>query len=405
MIQELLADADFVAKFASPQNTADAAATIDLPAAIKSAFATPILYPPIPESVFAGDTVAIVLQNELPQAKAVLNAIIDQLSGLNVAATDITVVITEKTAADFSIDPKTYRLPAETKDEQPPAIFPLEFGLHTISCQVHDGSNTAGLSYLAANRAGDPVYVNRLLVDADVVIPVAAASPGDVKRQTDCIYPDYGSDVTRQRFDEPDASFIDRQEEIELANEMLGSFFILQVVDGPGGTISEVLAGERRRTTDQARLATNERWEFQFDGAADVVLASIETDQDQQTWADVVEAIFTADRLLAGEGPIIVVSEINTKPNSKIRSALQAQFDDAGQAKKQSDQMIALAAIVAQRPVFLKSNLQQAVVEDLGLGHLATPEQVNRIAEPFAVGLLVRDAHKCQLTAIESESV
>ena len=38
--------------------------------------------------------------------------------------------------------------------------------------QIHDGEDDKKVSYLVANEAGDPVYLNRLLVDADVVLPL-----------------------------------------------------------------------------------------------------------------------------------------------------------------------------------------------------------------------------------------
>ena len=52
------------------------------------------------------------------------------------------------------------------------------------------------------------------------------------------------------------------------------------------------------------------------------------------------------------------------------------------------------------RSIFLKSCLAPSVVEDLGLAPLDSVQQVNRVAEAVSSGLVIRDAHKCQLPAV-----
>jgi len=153
-------------------------------------------------------------------------------------------------------------------------LFPLKFGFNTIQCQVHDPSNVAGLAYLAANEAGDPVYANRLLVESDVVIPVAAALPGDISRQIDCVYPCFSGVAAQERLGSSEISGLAKQLEIALANDTLGAFFVVEMV-----------------------------------------VASIESDGDRQTWDDIVEAVLLADRVATGDGPIVVLSEVKKKPN------------------------------------------------------------------------------------------
>ena len=137
------------------------------------------MYPAFTESVFAGDSVAIVLQDDLVGPREVLESLIAQFEESNVSPADISVVISEATARALGAQPADYQLPPETKDEQPPLMFPLKFGFNTIQCQVHDPSNVAGLAYLAANEAGDPVYANRLLVESDVCLLYTSPSPRD----------------------------------------------------------------------------------------------------------------------------------------------------------------------------------------------------------------------------------
>jgi len=103
-----------------------------------------------------------------------------------------------------------------------------------------------------------------------------------------------------------------------------------------------------------------------------------------------------ADRVTVGDGPIVVLTEVNKKPSRQIAKALQAQFED-GPTGKTTEELRALASVVESRSVFLQSRLAPSVVEDLGLAPLDSVKQVNRIAEAVNTGLVIRDAHKCQL--------
>lgn len=400
MIKEVLADDSIRSKFSMPQIDAEPAAAVELGESLAEALKSPIMYPPLAESVFAGDTVAIVVQDDLPEVRRMLDVMVAHLADLNVAAADVTIVMSERTADVLEIAPSVYRMPDETKDEQPPVQFEVDFGFNQINCQVHDADNDAGLAYLNANDDGDPVYVNRLLVDADVVIPIGFVEPGDDSRQSDCIYPSFSGAGAQERFSKTDITSLACRSEVALANDMLGSFFVIQLVGGPGGNVAGLFCGERTRTTKAARLAANDLWRFEFAGEAEVVLATIETDAKRQSWDDVAEAVLTASQLIKGEGPIVVLSKLSTKPNKKMRRALQSQFED-GPERKSSVKLRALAGVVAERSVFLKSQLSPAEVEDLGLGHLDSTDQITRVAEPFESGVLIRDAHKCQLS-IES---
>ena len=396
MINELLADSEFQAKFVSPQAESDDRAEFDLAAELRSAFKDPIMYPAFTESVFAGDSVAIVLQDDLRGPREVLESLIAQFEESNVSPADISVVISEATAQALGAKPADYQLPPETKDEQPPLMFPLKFGFNTIQCQVHDPSNVAGLAYLAANEAGDPVYANRLLVESDVVIPVAAALPGDNSRQVDCVYPCFSGVAAQERLASVDVSGLAKRLEVALANDTLGAFFVVQLVDGPGGKLSQVFCGERTRVAAKARETVNRNWSFDYEGEAEMVVASIESEDDRQTWDDIVAAVLLADRVTVGDGPIVVLTEVKKKPSRQIAKALQAQFED-GPTGKTTEELRALASVVESRSVFLKSRLAPSVVEDLGLAPLDSLKQVNRIAEAVSTGLVIRDAHKCQL--------
>ena len=384
-------------KFAKPQLQAGIEPNIDLSEAFKQTLAAPEYYPPLSETVFPGDSIAIALQTNLPHPRQVLSALIEHLGSLSVALSDIVVVVTRPMADRLGLDPKHYEIPDENKTEgKRPAVFPVEFEFNAINFQVHDPENRAGNSYLVANAEGDPVHVNRILVDADLVLPIGCPIPGDSSHQVDCVYPDFSTEATRHRFSQGKGSFVSRWTEIELANDTLGSFFAIQVVCGPGDSIRQICSGARKDAIHSARTATNELWAFDWPTKSDAVVATIESNPRDQSWDDVANALVAASRVSRTDGPIIVWSDISVNPDRNFRKACMSQFEDSVSAKLTKTLQL-VATILKDRPVYLRSELNRSQVEELGMGFVEAASEVLRIADPYSTALVIRDAHKCQI--------
>jgi len=111
---------------------------------VAAALAAPLHGPPLAAHVVPGDRVAVAVSGTVPQAAAVVAAVVDGLCAAGVEAEAIHVL--HATQAGASAGP-------------PGAI---EF----------DATVDAGTAYLAADEAGHPLYLARQLVDADVVVAV-----------------------------------------------------------------------------------------------------------------------------------------------------------------------------------------------------------------------------------------
>ena len=79
-----------------------------------------------------------------------------------------------------------------------------------------------------------------------------------------------------------------------------------------------------------------------------------------------------------------------------------SQFED-GISTKLDKTMQHVAAIVNERPVYLRCGLAQNGVEELGLGFVQDASEVVRISESRESGLLIRDAHRCQTSATAAQ--
>jgi hypothetical protein len=349
-------------------------------------------HPPLSQSVFAGDRVAIVLQSDLPQARLVVECLLKRLMDTSIEPTDITVVISPLMARQFGLADS----PVEPKSNEMELQHPLDDEFRPVSFLVHDAQDEFGVAYIAANEEGLPVKVNRAIVDADVILPIGCPRSEDGDSLVDCIYPEYCHDETKRRYREQINSVKERRAEIELANDHLGAFYSIQIVAGAGGQILETISGERHAAIQKAESESRRAWAIVPVGSADAVVATIETDASQQTWKDFAKAVVAANSVANSRGPIVVWSEIGEQPKSEIRKALNDSFESVSRARL-SGLMQSIADIAAERQIFLKSRLAQSVVEELGLGFVASVSDVVRLVQSQNSGVMLRDAHLCQV--------
>ncbi len=362
---------------------------------MKQSLENPRHYPALSDSVFPGDRVAIALQNGIAHPEPILSSLLEPLWEANVAPADVVIVVSRRTAKQLGFSNDQLDQVVDPEGQGQPAIQHLELGGEQISIQIHHGEYDASVAYLMANEDGDAMHVNRLLVDADVILPVGCPTAGEDSRQVDCLYPEFGSAAVQERFRQGIGSQGARLNEIELANNTLGSFFSIQIVTGPGDEIRQIICGARDDVTREARAETNKLWEFECPGAVEVSVGTIETAPTDQTWDDFAQAVITASRVSAANAPIVIWSDIREKPNRRVRKACLSQFEE-GISTRLSQEWQHMAAIINERPIYLKSQLTRNEVEQLGIGYIESVDEVIRISEPHASGLLLRDAHKCQ---------
>ena len=339
---------------------------------------------------------AIVLQSNLVQAGEVLERFLDYVRGLKIDSDDVSVVISGLMAEEFGITQQQLKQSeSEVANGMPPALIQVKIGGKEVSFQVHDPDNSYGLAYLAANEAGDPVHVNRMLTDADVVVPIGCPTPGEQQRH-DCVYPDFGSADRLKQFRTGSGSDVQREQEIQLANDNLGTFFAVEIITEPGGQIAAVFAGARKDVFEQSKKMADELWTVNFIPDHQTVLATIEELGRVQSWEDFADAVINAAHVSNGSGPIVIWTAIEQPADRNIRKALLAQFDDSISAKFSVRQR-KVASIISERPIFLKSKLTQSQTEELGLGYVETESDVESILAKHESGVLLRDAHRCRI--------
>ena len=341
--------------------------------AIIDAMASPIDYPAISEAIIPGDAVAIVIQPNMPRVAQVIEAILQPLQDF-----DIVIVAGANSAK---------QLQSSANPNVPVANAKLV---------VHDATDESSLAMVGINAKAEPVYLNRDLVEADVVIPIGYPSENAAGERLDCVYPFFSGEVDQAGFKAATES--QQPGRVRLANNLLGSFWSVQFVIGPGDEFHRVMVGETEKVTHAAREAQTEVWKVDLDVEAELVIATIESETSEPTWQDFCAALRTADQAAKQGSPIIVCSEINSTPDKSIRQALTMAFETQPNSKsKLPPELVQVSEIVRERTIFSLANLSQSKTEELGLGFISNTEEFQRVIDQNPNGVLLRDAHRCKI--------
>ncbi len=354
---------------------------------LEHALADPIDHPALSDSIFPGDRVAILVQNGLPAALETLQSLVRVLEKTNIETENVLVVVPQSMAKTFELT----ELKAADPDTKTPVVWRMRSDLSEspLQFETHAADNEDCASYLAANEEGRPVYVNRSLCDSDVVLPLSCMSP--MRKQSDCLYPEFSTDETRDRYRKKEDTLNQRVAEAELANDSLGLFFSIELICRPGEIVDDIVCGSRIQARQIANKRLGELWQLDSQDDSDVVVTTVESVGESTSWENIVRAVRIA-AVMVEDGPIVVWSELSQKPTSKIKKACAAQFEGSI-PDSLPDNLQHFASILCERPVYLKSRLSQNVTEELGLGHIESIESAQRILGSFSNPFLIRDGH------------
>ena len=372
-----------------------ASAQTSVEAAVRAALAEPLKYPTLKQAVIEGDKVTIALDRGVPHAAEIVRAIADELLAAQISADDITVLQSEQT------------LPGES--------FRLSDG-RSIHVQLHSPTDRDKLSYLTNTRSGRPIYLNRLVADAEMVIPVGCyrgREAWDYRGIFGGLYPTFSDADAQKRFrnahllDSRSEMFEKSQQEIELVGRQTGTQFTVQVVPQSGSGTPIVLAGEAAAVAHRGEELWNETWNCEVPRAADLVVAAL-SGEGAQSWNSVGKALATALEVVEDGGAVALCTEL-AEPLGPALDLFTKQEDrdtagDEIRKVRPADAFPALLLSQAQRRVrvYLLSKLDTATVEDLGIAPVGEPADVARLALRRKSCIIVNDAQYTNVRLNES---
>lgn len=339
-------------------------------------------YPPLRQAVVPGDRVVIPLDPSTPGLAAVLSAVREVLRGAGVEDSSIHVVTTG----------------------EPPEGW-AESVVAGLLWEVHDPHDRAGLAYLATTPQGRRVYLNRRLTDADVVLPVGPIgfdSALGLRGPWSVVFPALSDAETQRAYralanDDLGDSWDERETLAESAGVswLLGSQLQVGVLAGAEGA-AEVLAGTEEAVQDEGRRALESAWTFRADDRADLVIVGIGRPGYRASLADLADGLATAGALVRRGGKILALTRVAEPPGPAVGRLVGA--DDPREASASlrgaegdADYLAArkLARALARADVYLLSELEEQLVEDLGMVPLSKPSEARRLADVSASCLFV----------------
>jgi nickel-dependent lactate racemase len=199
------------------------------------ALARPLEFPPLVQAAVPGDKVVLALDRGVPQAATIVARTIATLLSAGVTPQSITLVRAIADADSGAPHPLALLLP-EVRE--------------LIGDAIHDPNNREALSYLGAGANAKPIYIDRFLHDADLVIPIGCLRPAEALGYygiASGIFPAFSDTATQGRYRAAIAG--DSAQHARLCKRaheaawLLGAQFTIQIVPGGGDRVLYVLAG------------------------------------------------------------------------------------------------------------------------------------------------------------------
>lgn len=341
---------------------------------IASAFDEPIDFPPLPLALIDDDHIAIAIEDGVPDANAIACAVVRYLVEHGTRQEMITVVL--------GSDNQDWRdrLVDDLKSQE----------LEGVKVVKHEPTHHDSHGYIAASASADPIYIQRDLVEAEVVLPIYCIRTPDSPSASDKygMSPSFADATTQHRWNlawlDDNVHHLHLQE--KLSHEvgwLMGIQFAIAVVPACDGSISAILGGNPDKVFQQASELIRPVG-FGAGQEHSLAVAFVEGDWTQQSWMNVARAAAHADMQLGSNGSIVVCSDIkqvsagisqlgSDESEEKLqRQLLSSDLEDAFAAA-------VLSSIKSKRSIYLMSQLRSNQVEGLGLAYVDSPLDIERL--------------------------
>ena len=347
----------------------------DLGAAITHSLKNPVEFPPIETAIIPDDKVCLAIEPDLPQLPEVVCEVVNYLVQESVLPRNIDVLVAGQTDCT---QPVTAQLTACNEE------------FKKVNVVHHDPVQQDQVAYLAAAKNGEPIYLNRILSDADVVIPICVAKPdkSDWRSEIEYIYPRLSNAPTIASFREREQNGVSKStsqaclDDAQEAIRNLGVLLNVQIVPGPNHQVGQVIAGERKAAIAAAQQAVHRTWHREVKSECDLVVADIGSARGQRSWSEVLDVASRFSKVLASGGSIVICTRFGSRRNTTLKNAPTLSKRD----RKRVEQLL------EDCHIYLYSDLTQDDVESLGFGFIDSNDDIEHLAGQAKNCLVVPDA-------------
>ncbi len=358
-------------------------AAADVAQRVADALTQPADGPPLVEHVVEGDRIVVAVADDIPEEQALLEAVVSTLASAGAPPDRLEVL----------------RLWTNR-------LKPVVPGANT---SIFDPGNDVDTSYLMADDEANPRYIARPLVDADVVVSVGSfgwnAAVGGRATEGE-LWPAFSrraasETLARSLAMRPRGSHRAWKTAAQEVLWQLGVIAELRAVPGCGNSLAEASFGMEPGVTAAARRAAR-AWTPRLARAAEVAMTTL---SDPHAGLEaVVRAAAAASRVTYPDGTVCVVSRLSEEPGivftrwrqgvgveplvkEAVRSSDVALIRDAMLTRQ-------LARSLGSRRLVLASDLDEAAVESLDIGHAASAEDVARLATSAESLIVLHEADR-----------
>jgi len=350
---------------------------------VAQALGEPLHGPPLEAHVVAGDHVVVAIAGRVPQADAVVAAVRSRLEAAGVAGEDVSVLCGEPLEAGSSTAGEALGSPS--------------------NAVVFDPAVDAATAYLAADEAGQPLYMARSLVDADVVVAVGNwgwhAGLGGRSLEGE-LWPTFSRAACRRELSLTLArrgrhALPDWRSSVQESVWQLGVCASLRLVAGREGSLHAACFALPEQASRLARDAAA-AWCPSLEDPVD--LAVVTLSDPRGGFAMVGRAVAAAARITHPGGTICVACQVAAGPGIIFErwrqgTPLQPLVHEAVASRDpvlvvDAFETRLFARALGERRLVLLSALEESTVEELSFGHAADPDVIDRLvhhAERVAV--------------------
>jgi hypothetical protein len=315
---------------------------------LRAALADPAgLHIPLRHAFTPDDRVAVVLDDRLPHLQELLAELLAEVQAANVPLGNVTVVLPPTSSEDWVDD-----LPDELGD---------------IHVETHDPTDAKKLAFLGPSADGRMVYLNRTVVEAEFVIVLSGrrfAPYGGYEGAEASLFPALSNAETLGGV----STAATRKLEAAGVAFQLGTPFYVQIIEGPGDSVAEVLAGIGDVTTS-GRKRQKARWGCRVSEKADLVIVGM----GAVTAPEFATAVGNGRACLADGGRLVLL----TSASDSVVSAAPP-WGDAEQ-------------------VFVGSGWDEDKLDELGVIRLGSDRELARLIGTAEKVIALPDAYKMRI--------
>lgn len=356
-----------------------------LPELCRRALSQPLGVPELSRCVIPGDQVVVVVDAETPMLAEILLAVHEQLQLVPDGGVSLSLVLPPD--------------PEGRSWEWLKESLPLHVQ-QQMKLVLHDPSDRTQVSYVASSAAGERIYLNRLVSEADLIITIGlirADKELGFRGTSSSLFPSLSDKETSLlvKASLTGGKNVEGQSLRELVDEigwLLGTQFTVQVIPGPKGPAT-VLAGLPEEVFPTGCELIETTWSVSIEEEVPSVITSIPG--GPCAWKQFGQALQSVAEVVEQGGRIIVIADLDV-PEGPAATLLRRSQDPEELLKplrreptQDSEEISQLIEASRKARIYLRSELPTELTEELGMFPLTNEEELQRLVTPLEHPLVV----------------